>query len=205
VKNKIDPKDPKVIEAGIVDGLKGLVKDLTDRELSNSRNMSKVIGQKIKFRDAKGKKPVAKEDEEANDDEEDDENDEVKSTGLEKFRNTERKKAINKIIPGIVKEFKDEDLDFETVYNEIDEYYSEDDDDQRREDFELRLDKAFRAAYPKLYEERIKRAAAKNGPSDSPLIGGGSHGHKKETKQTSLKSRGGTRKIKNLADWMKGE
>ena len=92
---------------------------------------------------------------------------------LESLRNIERKKAIKKFLPRIVKEFKDEGLSEEDVYNKLDKFYAEEDDDVRREDFTENLKQAFRAAYPKLYEERIQRDEAKDKDSDSPIIGGG--------------------------------
>jgi len=202
-KNGIDPKDPKVIESGIVDKLDSLLDDLTDRELANSRNMSKVIGQKIKFREqVQGKKTQVQNEEDEEDEDDGDIND------IQSFRDNERKKAINKFLPRVVKEFKDEGLTVEGVYKKLDKFYAEEKTDTRREDFMENLENAFRAAYPDLAEERKKRKEAEedNEEVHAPIIGGGGHQKKKKQKvDRSDLSKRGSRKIKNLGDWFKGK
>jgi len=202
-KHGIDLKDPKVVESGIDKKLDAVLDDLTDRELANSRNMSKVIGQKIKYRDNNQSKPLVKKEKE-NENEDEDEEGEIND--MKSFRDNERAKAIGKFLPKVVKEFKDEKLDPREVYKKMDKYYAEENADTRREDFTKNLEAAFRAAYPDLHDERKEREKAKETEEDTPIIGGGGH-HKNKKKKVSKSddlARRGSRRI-NLPDWFKGK
>ena len=190
----IDTDDAAYKESGLDKKLDKVLDMLTERELSNSKNMSKVIGQKIKYRDLVGggsQKSVP-------DKRETDTDTNEEST----TRDVERKKGAAKFLTDVMKEFKEEGLTEGEVYEKIRAEYREADSDVTRADFYKRCDAAFNHAYPKLHEERIKRAERKDSAQDDvPRPGGGSSGDDKKAPRSSKVPKHASRK--GPTDWFK--
>ena len=178
-KNKLDPNDEKIA---------ALVNDLADREIANSKRLSKVLKQKIGYRtrlEEKSKK-----------EDEDNEVDDKKSLDFTKFKEIERLKAANEVIKQIIKNHPDEGLSYDEVYEKIREVYTEKKTDTSREDFKKRIRSAFRNAYPSLYEEEIKRAERKKIAEEK---GSSSYKEYKEKKVDPVRK---NRPVK-IIDWYK--
>jgi len=179
-------------EAGIEPGkevtedqAKKLIGLLTDRELANSKNLSKVIGQKRGYRSKleavllTGKR---------DDDTDDTDDDEKKNKNEDKAIAVARRRGAKEELKSILSEFKDEGLDADEVYKNIRKHYSEDDEDITIEDFRKRVRTAFNQAYPKLHEESIisakKRKEAEDEKFEGDKTGKSSTGSPKGRKTT---------------------
>ena len=136
---------------GVEKGSEAL-KKLVDRELAHGKIVSTLIGQKIHFRE-KAEKALQGEEKKGDDPE----NKELETTpdGLKDLRETERKKAVERVLSKIIE--KHDDLkDPKEVYEKIQPHYHEAGDENLRGDFEKRLWKAFYDAYPDKYDEKIR-------------------------------------------------
>jgi hypothetical protein len=116
---------------------------LVDRELAHSKVVSKLIGQKIHWREKAGseKKEIAG-NEPAND-----------------IRTIERQKAVDKVLTDISKKFSD--LDTTQVYEKIKEVYKEKGDETLRGDFEKKLWQSFWLSHPDKYKENMREKLSK--------------------------------------------
>jgi hypothetical protein len=121
---------------------------LVEREMAHSKNVSKLIRQKINYRTlAEGKKG------------DDPEKEEKKSSpALEEFRTIERKKATESFLSEVAKKHN---LDPQEVYEKIKGEYNESPEDVRREDFEKRLKKTFYLVYPDIYKNKVREEERK--------------------------------------------
>lgn len=118
---------------------------LVERELAHSKVVSKLIGQKIHYREKANKTDK----EEVRIVDEEDETD---------IRSIERTKAVNKVIAKISEKY--EDLDSSEVLEKIKEVYKEKGDETLRGDFEKKLWQSFWVAYPDKYKENVREKAA---------------------------------------------
>jgi hypothetical protein len=149
---------------------------LIDREMAHGKVVSKLIGQKVHWRDkATGeKKPEEKKDGEI-----------TPSKEIEAFRTLERKKATEKVLSKIAE--KHNDLgDIKAVYDKIKEEYHEKGDETLRGDFEKRIWGAFYKAYPDKYEDKIRADERKRLLEDNIDVGSitsKANGEKHETKK----------------------
>jgi len=126
---------------------------LVERELAHSKVVSKLIGQKIHYREKANKLDK----EEVRIVDEEDETD---------IRSIERTKAVNKVIAKISEKY--EDLESSDVLEKIKEVYKEKGDETLRGDFEKKLWQAFWVAYPDKYKENVREKAAQE--DDIPEI-----------------------------------
>lgn len=122
---------------------------LVERELAHSKVVSKLIGQKIHWREKAG----------SGDGEKKEDKSLVVDENKNDIRSIERKKATERVLSKISDKFKD--IDAESAFNKIKEVYREKEDDTLRGDFEKRLWQAFWLAYPDKYKENIREKAKK--------------------------------------------
>jgi len=186
-KNKLDPED---------DNVQALVDDLADREIANSKRMSKVLKQKIGYRELAEKNAEKTKKKEGKKIEKEEEEEE--ETSFDKFRTIERNKALGSVITKIIKKHPDEGLSFDAVYAKIREVYVDKETDTSREDFKERVNAAFRTAYPDLYKEEIKREERKKLAEDE-----GEETSPKNYKEKKEDIHKRTRPVKKITDWYK--
>lgn len=114
--------------------------NLVERELAHSKIVSKLIGQKVHWREKAGtekKEPIA-----GNEPDND-------------IRKIERQKAVDKVLTDISKKFSD--LDTTKVYEKIKEVYKEKGDETLRGDFEKKLWQSFWMSHPEKYKENMRK------------------------------------------------
>lgn len=120
---------------------------LVERELAHSKVVSKLIGQKVHWREKAEKQPEKKE------------NVIVDNEDKKDIRSIERSKAVEKVLSKIASKFND--LDTKEVFEKIKEVYKEKGDETLRGDFEKKLWQSFWVAYPDKYKESVKEKVIK--------------------------------------------
>lgn len=139
------------------ESVKKFIERQTDREIANSKRLSKTIGQKIKYRDLATKPGDKKEEEKG------------EKSPIEQVQEVLLKKALKKKLGSYVEKCKEKNLTAEQIHESLKKHFSCNEDDVEVSDMEERLDAAFGIAFPDVYTEEIRREERKKfGDEDIP-------------------------------------